>query len=151
VTAIEISESLIDVINANAQLNAVAITAKQANVFDYLSSQIRDRAEFDLIILDPPSFTKAKDSVDSARRGYKEIHLRALQLLSPEGFLATFSCSHHVSREAFLEIIVDASVDSKRHVRIVKSLSQPLDHAILPHIPETEYLKGFLLQVLPGR
>jgi 23S rRNA (cytosine1962-C5)-methyltransferase len=151
VTAIEINDSLIDVINANAQLNGAAITAKQANVFDYLSSQIRDRAEFDLIILDPPSFTKARDSVNSARRGYKEIHLRALQLLSPEGFLATFSCSHHVSREAFLEIIADASVDSKRHVRIVKSLSQPLDHAILPHIPETEYLKGFLLQVLPGR
>jgi 23S rRNA (cytosine1962-C5)-methyltransferase len=151
VTAIEINDSLIDVINANAQLNGVAITAKQANVFDYLSSQIRDRAEFDLIILDPPSFTKAKDSVNSARRGYKEIHLRALQLLLPEGFLATFSCSHHISREAFLEIIVDAGVDSKRHVRIVKSLSQPLDHAILPHIPETEYLKGFLLQVLPGR
>jgi 23S rRNA (cytosine1962-C5)-methyltransferase len=151
VTAIEINDSLIDVINTNGQLNGVAITAKQANVFDYLSSQVRDRAEFDLIILDPPSFTKARDSVNSARRGYKEIHLRALQLLSPEGFLATFSCSHHVSREAFLEIIVDASVDSKRHVRIVKSLSQPLDHAILPHIPETEYLKGFLLQVLPGR
>ena len=151
VAAVEINHALVEVINKNAELNGVAITAKEANVFDFLSTQMRDRAEFDLIILDPPSFTKAKESVNSARRGYKEIHLRALQLLSPEGFLATFSCSHHVSREVFLEIIVDASVDSKRHVRIVKSLSQPLDHPILPHIPETEYLKGFLLQVLPAR
>jgi 23S rRNA (cytosine1962-C5)-methyltransferase len=151
VAAVEINHALVEVINKNAELNDVAITAKEANVFDFLSTQMRDRAEFDLIILDPPSFTKAKESVNSARRGYKEIHLRALQLLSPEGFLATFSCSHHVSREVFLEIIVDASVDSKRHVRIVKSLSQPLDHPILPHIPETEYLKGFLLQVLPAR
>jgi 23S rRNA (cytosine1962-C5)-methyltransferase len=149
--AVEINHALVDVINKNAELNGVAVTVKEANVFDFLSTQIRDRAEFDLIILDPPSFTKARESVNSARRGYKEIHLRALQLLSPEGFLATFSCSHHVSREVFLGIIVDASVDSKRHVRIVKSLSQPLDHPILPHIPETEYLKGFLLQVLPGR
>ncbi|HYY26375.1 MAG TPA: class I SAM-dependent rRNA methyltransferase [Chthoniobacterales bacterium] len=151
VAAVEINHALVEVINKNAELNGVAITAKEANVFDFLSTQMRDRAEFDLIILDPPSFTKAKESVNSARRGYKEIHLRALQLLSPEGFLATFSCSHHVSREVFLEIIVDASVDSKRHVRIVKSLSQPLDHPILPHIPETEYLKGFLLQALPAR
>jgi 23S rRNA (cytosine1962-C5)-methyltransferase len=150
-TAVEINASLINVIKENAQLNEVLVTAKEANVFDYLSTRIRDRVGFDLIILDPPSFTKAKESISGARRGYKEIHLRALQLLSPEGFLATFSCSHHVSREAFLEIIVDASVDSKRHVRIVKSLSQPLDHPVLPHIPETEYLKGFLLQVLPGR
>jgi 23S rRNA (cytosine1962-C5)-methyltransferase len=150
-TAVEINAALVNMINENARLNGVEVTAKEANVFDYLSSQIRDRAEFDLIILDPPSFTKAKDSISGARRGYKEIHLRALQLLSPEGFLATFSCSHHVSREAFLETIVEASVDSKRHVQIVKSLSQPLDHPVLPHIPETEYLKGFLFRVLPGR
>lgn len=151
VTAVEISGSLVKLIDENAQLNGVTITTKEANVFDYLSDQIRDRVQFDLIVLDPPSFTKTKESLNSARRGYKEIHLRALQLLPPEGCLATFSCSHHVSREMFLEMIVDASVDAKRHVRILKSLSQPLDHPILPHLPETEYLKGFLLQLLPGR
>ncbi len=151
VTAVEISESLVKLIDENAQLNGVTITTKVANVFDYLSDQIRENVQFDLIVLDPPSFTKSKESLNSARRGYKEIHLRALQLLPPEGYLATFSCSHHVSREMFLEMIVDASVDAKRHVRILKSLSQPLDHPILPHIPETEYLKGYLLQVLPGR
>ena len=151
VTAVEISDSLVKQIDENAQLNGVTITTKEANVFDYLSDQIRDNIQFDLIVLDPPSFTKSKESLNNARRGYKEIHLRALQLLPPEGYLATFSCSHHVSREMFLEMIVDASVDAKRHVRILKSLAQPLDHPILPHIPETEYLKGYLLQVLPGR
>lgn len=151
VTAVEISGSLVKLVDENAQLNGVTITTKEANVFDFLSDQIRDRVQFDLIVLDPPSFTKTKESLNSARRGYKEIHLRALQLLPPEGYLATFSCSHHVSREMFLEMIVEASVDAKRHVRILKSLSQPLDHPILPHLPETEYLKGFLLQVLPGR
>jgi 23S rRNA (cytosine1962-C5)-methyltransferase len=151
VTAVEIGGSLVTLIDENAQLNGVTITTKKANVFDYLSELIRDRVQFDLIILDPPSFTKTKESLNSARRGYKEIHLRALQLLPPEGYLATFSCSHHVSREMFLEMIVEASVDAKRHVRILKSLFQPLDHPILPHLPETEYLKGFLLQLLPGR
>jgi 23S rRNA (cytosine1962-C5)-methyltransferase len=151
VTAVEISGHQVKQIKENAQLNGVTITTIEENVFDYLSSQIRENAQFDLIILDPPSFTKSKESLNSARRGYKEIHLRALQLLSPNGYLATFSCSHHVSREMFLEMIVDASVDAKRYVRIVKYLSQPLDHPVLPHIPETEYLKGYLLQVLPGR
>jgi 23S rRNA (cytosine1962-C5)-methyltransferase len=151
VTAVEISGQLVKLIDENAQLNRVTITTAEANVFDYLSNRIRDNVQFDLIILDPPSFTKSKESVNSALRGYKEIHLRALQLLPPDGYLATFSCSHHVSRETFLEMIVDASVDAKRHVRIVKYLSQPLDHPILPHIPETEYLKGYILQVLPGR
>jgi 23S rRNA (cytosine1962-C5)-methyltransferase len=151
VTAVEISGHQVKQIKENAQLNGVTITTVEENVFDYLSRQIRENAQFDLIILDPPSFTKSKESLNSARRGYKEIHLRALQLLSPNGYLATFSCSHHVSREMFLEMIVDASVDAKRYVRIVKYLSQPLDHPVLPHIPETEYLKGYLLQVLPGR
>ena len=151
VTAVEINDDLVKSINENAQLNGVTITTEEANVFDYLAKEIQENVQFDLIVLDPPSFTKSKESLNSAWRGYKEIHLRALQLLPPDGFLATFSCSHHVSREMFLEMIVDASVDAKRHVRILKYLSQPLDHPILPHIPETEYLKGYLLQVLPAR
>jgi 23S rRNA (cytosine1962-C5)-methyltransferase len=151
VTAVEISGDLVKSIDENAQLNGVTITTEEANVFDYLAREIQENVQFDLIVLDPPSFAKSKDSLNSAWRGYKEIHMRALQLLPPDGFLATFSCSHHVSREMFQEMIVDASVDAKRHVRILKYLSQPLDHPILPHIPETEYLKGYLLQVLPGR
>jgi 23S rRNA (cytosine1962-C5)-methyltransferase len=151
VSAVEISADLVQSINQNAQRNEVSITAQEANAFDFLARSIHEKSEYDLIVLDPPSFAKSKDSLDSAWRGYKEIHLRALQLLAPEGFLATFSCSHHVSREMFLEMIVDASVDAKKHVRTLKQFSQPLDHPVLPHIPETEYLKGFLFQVLPGR
>jgi 23S rRNA (cytosine1962-C5)-methyltransferase len=151
VSAVEISADLVQSINQNAQRNEVSITAQEANAFDFFARSIHEKSEYDLIVLDPPSFAKSKDSLDSAWRGYKEIHLRALQLLAPEGFLATFSCSHHVSREMFLEMIVDASVDAKKHVRTLKQFSQPLDHPVLPHIPETEYLKGFLFQVLPGR
>jgi 23S rRNA (cytosine1962-C5)-methyltransferase len=151
VTAVEINADLVQSINKNAQRNEVSITTEATNAFDFLAGCIQEKTQYDLIILDPPTFAKSKESLNSAWRGYKDIHLRALQLLTPEGFLATFSCSHHVSREMFLEMIVDASVDAKRHVRILKQFSQPLDHPILPHIPETEYLKGFLFQVLPGR
>lgn len=151
VTAVEISSNLVKSINQNALLNGVTITTEEANVFDYLADQVKQQVQFDLVILDPPSFTKSKDSLNSAWRGYKEIHLRALQLLPPEGFLVTFSCSHRVSREMFLEMILDTCVDAKRSVRILKYFSQPLDHPILLQIPETEYLKGFLLQVVPAR
>ena len=151
VTAVEINSELVAAIEKNAQRNNLHLTAIAANVFDYLTSLPEREARFDLVILDPPSFARTKETLGSAWRGYKEIHLRALQLLSPEGFLVTFSCSHHVSREMFLEMIVQASVDAKRSVRILKYLSQPLDHPILPHLPETEYLKGFILQALPGR
>ncbi|MGA8655733.1 MAG: class I SAM-dependent rRNA methyltransferase [Chthoniobacterales bacterium] len=151
VTAVEINGDLVRAIEENARRNNVHLTAIAANVFDYLTSLLEREARFDLVILDPPSFAKTKDALGSAWRGYKEIHLRALQLLSPEGILVTFSCSHHVSRAMFLEMIVQASVDAKRLLRILKCLSQPLDHPILPHLPETEYLKGFILQALPGR
>ena len=151
VTAVEINADLVKAIKENARRNEVQVVARAANAFDFLVHGLQEKTPYDLIVLDPPSFAKSKESVGSAWRGYKEIHLRALQLLAPEGFLVTFSCSHHVSREMFLEMVVDASVDAKRHVRILKQFSQPLDHPILPHIPETEYLKGFLFQVLPGR
>jgi 23S rRNA (cytosine1962-C5)-methyltransferase len=151
VTAIEINADLVQSINQNARRNEVRITTRATNAFDFLAQCIREKTRYDLIILDPPSFAKSKDSLGSAWRGYKEIHLRALQILASEGLLVTFSCSHHVSREMFLQMVVDASVDAKRHVRMLKQFSQPLDHPILPHIPETEYLKGFLLKILPGR
>lgn len=149
--AVESNAELVQQIRLNAACNHVAVEAVQANAFDYLSSAVDRRESFDLVILDPPSFTKSRGTVDSAWRGYKEIHRRALQLLSPHGLLATFSCSHHVTREMFRDMLVDASVDAKRFVRVLRFLSQPLDHPILPHMPETEYLKGFLLQALPGR
>jgi 23S rRNA (cytosine1962-C5)-methyltransferase len=150
-TAVESNEALAQAIERNARLNGVEIDARAENVFDFLTAQIEQESKYDLIVLDPPSFAKSRDTLNSAWRGYKEIHLRALQLLSEEGLLVTFSCSHHVTREMLLDVVVEASVDARRHLRLIKSLSQPLDHPVLPHLPETEYLKGFIFQRLPGR
>jgi len=151
VAVVEIGENLASIIQENARLNNVSLTVYTRNVFDFLAEQVAKGENYDLIILDPPSFTRSRETLSNARRGYKEIHLRALQLLAPEGLLVTFSCSHHISRSMLLEIAVEASVDAKRYLRLIKSLSQPLDHPVLPHLPETEYLKGFIFQLLPGR
>jgi 23S rRNA (cytosine1962-C5)-methyltransferase len=150
-TAVESNEALTRSIEQNARLNGVHIHARADNVFDFLTSQVEQASQYDLIVLDPPSFAKSRESLNSAWRGYKEIHLRALQLLADDGLLVTFSCSHHVSREMLLEVVVEASIDAKRHLRMIKPLGQPLDHPILPHLPETEYLKGFIFQRMPGR
>jgi 23S rRNA (cytosine1962-C5)-methyltransferase len=151
VTVVEIGENLAPIIEQNARLNHVTLSVYTRNVFDFLSEQVRKGETYDLIILDPPSFTRSRETLGNARRGYKEIHLRALQILAPDGLLATFACSHHISRSMLQEIVVEASIDAKRQVRLIRSLSQPPDHPILPHIPETEYLKGFIFQLLPGR
>lgn len=87
----------------------------------------------------------------NAMRGYKEIHLRGIKLLARDGILATYCCSHHATRELFLQNIVDASVDAKRTLRLVENHGQRLDHPVLPAIPETEYLKGFVLGVVASR
>ena len=121
----------------------------QTNVFDWLKQATAAAPHekviprFDLIILDPPSFTRSRSSVSDALRGYKEIHLRALKLLKRGGRLATFCCSHHVDAKTFEEVIVDAALDARRLLRRVAIYSQAPDHPIVPSIPETEYLKGF--------
>lgn len=151
VTAVEISADAAAQINANASRNEAPVETVTANVFDYLKQREAEGAQYDLIILDPPSFTKTKDKLQDAMRGYKEIHLRAFKLLSPTGLLATFSCSHHVGGEQFREMICESLVDAKRSARLLESYRQNADHPILATIPETEYLKGFLLEMAPGR
>ena len=148
VTCVDISAEAIAAVRRNADLNDLQVEPVEANAFDYLKNCEK---QFDLIILDPPSFTRSKKTLGDAMRGYKEIHLRALKLLDHDGYLATFSCSHHVSRELFLNNVRDAAVDARRTLRLVESYSQRADHPILPTIPETEYLKGFCFQLLPGR
>ncbi|EDY19224.1 conserved hypothetical protein [Chthoniobacter flavus Ellin428] len=122
-----------------------------ANVFDLLKDLERQQARYDLIILDPPSFTKSKGKLGDAMRGYKEIHLRALKLLNTDGLLATFCCSHHVTSEIFKEVINEAAVDAKKTLRQLEYYSQGADHPIVTTIPETEYLKGWLFELAPGR
>ena len=103
---------------------------------------------YDLIILDPPSFTRSKGSLRDAMRGYKEIHLRALKLMRPGGLLSTYSCSHHVSRADFRLMIVDAAMDAKRTLRQVLFHGQRPDHPVVPSLPETEYLKGYTYELM---
>lgn len=156
VTAIEQSAEAVQVATRNAAANSVASQCEfiTANVFDWFKSAAAkaaasDSGLYDLVILDPPSFTRTRNEVEDALRGYKEIHLRAMRLLRPGGVLATFCCSHHVSRELFMSVITDAAMDSHCALRLLENFSQSPDHPVLPAIPETEYLKGFALQVLP--
>jgi 23S rRNA (cytosine1962-C5)-methyltransferase len=148
VTCVDISGEAIAAVGENARLNNLEVEAIEANVFDFLKAC---ENQYDLIILDPPSFTRSKKALADAMRGYKEINLRALKLLDRDGYLSTYSCSHHVTRSHFFNTINDASVDAKRSLRLVKSHSQRSDHPILLSIPETEYLKGFTFQVIPPR
>jgi 23S rRNA (cytosine1962-C5)-methyltransferase len=150
VEAVEISEPAIMRARRNVDLNGLGgkVEFTCANAFDVLKKYDGEKRQFDVVVLDPPTFTRTKDKVDDALRGYKEINLRALKMLSPGGILATFSCSHHIDTELFREVLVAAAADAKRPVRLVKVLTQSRDHPILPAIPETEYLKGLLVQVI---
>ena len=105
-------------------------------------------ARYDVIVLDPPSFTRTRAAVEDALRGYKEIHLRALKLLKRGGTLATFCCSHHVDANLFQHVILSAAFDARKILRRVATYSQSPDHPIIPSIPETEYLKGFAFEVV---
>ena len=151
VTALDISAPAVEQVRLNAAANGLAVTAVECNVFDFLKEKEDLETRYDLVILDPPSFTKSKGRVHDALRGYKEIHLRALKLLSPDGLLATFCCSHHLSQEAFQSVINAAAVDAKKTLRHLQSYTQGLDHPVIPTIPESAYLKGGLYELVPGR
>jgi 23S rRNA (cytosine1962-C5)-methyltransferase len=150
------SAEVIEASKRNAQLNGLAdkCSFEAVNVFDWLKAQTVVKPNekviprFDLIILDPPSFTRNRAAVPDALRGYKEIHLRALKLLKPDGVLATFCCSHHVNAELFQEVVLAAAYDARRLLRRVAVYGQSPDHPVLPAIAETEYLKGFAFEMV---
>lgn len=148
VTAVDISEPATEVAKHNAIISGAKIECIAENCFDYLKRNEAAGARHDLIILDPPSFTKTKSSVRDALRGYKEIHLRAMKMLEPGGIFATFTCSHHVSAGEFHSSITDAAVDAKKTLRRVATYTQRTDHPILATIPETEYLRGYAYEVV---
>ncbi len=137
-----------------AGVNGVAerCSFETVNVFDWLKSQTAVKPHekvvprWDMIILDPPSFTRNRASVPDALRGYKEIHLRSLKLLKTGGTLATFCCSHHVDAGLFQDTVLSAAFDTRRILRRIATFSQSPDHPIIPMIPETEYLKGFAFE-----
>lgn len=131
---------------AAAAQAGLEVTWIEANAFDWLREAERARRQYDLIVLDPPSFTRTKDQVPGALRGYHELHLRALKMLPRGGLLATYCCSHHLSREAWREMLLAAAKDCGAQLRLVRELGQGADHPVLLHVPETEYLKGFLVE-----
>jgi len=151
VAAVEENSENVAAGKRNAERNGLKLRWIEQDVFAFLRGAEKAEAEYDLIILDPPSFTKTKSGLKDALRGYRELHLRAFKLLSKNGLLATFSCSHHVSETAFAETIADALVDARRSARRLRRFEQALDHPVLPTIPETEYFKGVLLEMMPGR
>ncbi|HEX5398554.1 MAG TPA: class I SAM-dependent rRNA methyltransferase [Verrucomicrobiae bacterium] len=150
------SAEAIEASRRNAATNGLAdrCSFEAVNVFDWLKAQTAVKPHekvvprFDLIILDPPSFTRNRASVPDALRGYKEIHLRALKLLKPGGVLATFCCSHHVNAALFQDTLLSAAFDTRHILRRVAIYSQGPDHPVIPMIPETEYLKGFAFETV---
>lgn len=149
VTAVEISEAACAQISANAQRNQLKnVNVVAANAFDFLRDTLDEGKKFDTIVLDPPSFAKNKGAVEAAVRGYKEINLRAMQLLNPGGILITASCTHHVDEERFEEMLDSAAADAKRRVQIVEKRGAGKDHPVLLSLRETRYLKCFVLRVL---
>jgi 23S rRNA (cytosine1962-C5)-methyltransferase len=151
VSGVEESSENIAAAKGNAARNNLKARWIEQDVFQFLRAAEKAGAQYDLIVLDPPSFTKTRSGLRDALRGYRELHMRAFKLLSREGLLATFSCSHHVSDVAFSQTISDALVDARRSARRLRRFEQGPDHPVLPTIPETEYFKGFLLEMMPGR
>jgi len=142
------SESALEQIKRNREQNpGPPLQTHQANVFDFLKAQQEQGSLWDSVVLDPPAFVKSRKALSKAKGGYKEINLRAMKILRSGGILATFSCSQNLSRDEFIEVLHDAATDAKRRVTVVEELGQPPDHPWDLAIPETRYLKGFVLRV----
>jgi Predicted SAM-dependent methyltransferases len=149
VTALDSSGPALARAAENAERNSLAnISFVEANAFDYLREKEREGTTFDTIVLDPPAFAKTRSALPGAIRGYKDINLRAMRLLAPGGLLYTASCSFHLTRSLFLEMLQDAAADSGRRIAIRALTGQPIDHPEVLTIPETGYIKGALLEVM---
>jgi 23S rRNA (cytosine1962-C5)-methyltransferase len=149
VTAVDTSAESIAQGRTNALLNGVTnVEFIEANVFDLLREMEQGGRRFDLICLDPPAFAKNRSSLSGAKGGYKELNLRAMKLLKPEGVLVTSSCSFHLSESAFVTILQQAAHDARRYVQVLERRGQSRDHPVLIGMPETHYLKCFILRIL---
>ena len=150
VTAVDVSESAVELARANARLNGLEerMDFLACDVFDLLPRLLEEHAHYDLVILDPPAFTKSRRTVKSAERGYKEINYRAMRLLPRGGYLATCSCSHFMEPELFERMLRSAARDANVRLREVEVRKQACDHPILWNVPETEYLKFYIFQIV---
>jgi 23S rRNA (cytosine1962-C5)-methyltransferase len=148
VVSLDSSQPALDILDKNLQLNGIRnVTKLHANVFDKLKEFSAAGERFDFIVLDPPPFAKSKGQIGGARRGYKDLNLRATQCLNEGGYLATFSCSYNYSEEEFLHSIRLAAADAKKELRVLAKLGQAKDHPPCVTFPESNYLKGFMLQL----
>ncbi len=148
VTAVEMQAGAVALLRENALLNrSENLEVVEANAFDYLRDRSEEEPAFDLVVLDPPAFAKNKDALPAARRGYKEVNLRALQVLRPGGILVTASCSYHLPEEALEAIVLDAANDAGRRVQVLERRGAGRDHPVLLGVPETRYLKCLFLRV----
>ena len=149
VRGIDIKEEWLDMAGKNAALNGVSANTEfvSGNVFDTLREINNSGEKFDIIILDPPSFLKTKESLAGASKGYKDLNLYAMKTLNEGGMLCTFSCSHSMPNEIFADILNKAARDAKKKTAIIKRCHQAEDHPIVRAIPETEYLKGYFLKI----
>ena len=150
VTAVDISSSAIELARANAEKNGLSdkIDFLCTDVFDLLPLLCEKPAEYDFIILDPPAFTKSRKTIANAERGYKEINYRAMRLLPRGGYLATCSCSHFMDNEKFIKMLLSAASDANVQLKLIEARQQAPDHPILLNVPETDYLKFYLFQVV---
>ena len=147
VLGLDSAEDAIAAARRNAQRNGVKAAFEVANVFDrFNDTASAGDALWDVIVLDPPPFAKSKSALAGAFRGYKEINLRALQRLAPGGVLATYSCSHHMGDAELRGVLAEAAADAKRRVQVLEFCHQPADHPVLVTMPESEYLRGYILR-----
>ncbi len=150
VTAVDVSESAVEMARRNAVLNGLEdrMDFLAADVFELLPRLCEERAKYDLVILDPPAFTKSRRTIRSAERGYREINYRAMRLLPRGGYLATCSCSHFMESENFEYMLKNAAKDANVRLREVEVRKQAPDHPILWNVPETSYLKFYVFQIV---
>jgi 23S rRNA (cytosine1962-C5)-methyltransferase len=149
VEGIDMAPAAVESARRNQQLNSISNAHfREGNTFDLLKEYDEAGRRFEMIILDPPAFAKNRDSVPAARRGYKEINLRALKLLKPGGYLLTCSCSYHITEPLFLQILAEAANDARKNIVVVERRTQAQDHPILLTMPETQYLKCMIVKVL---
>ncbi|MGE5646949.1 MAG: class I SAM-dependent rRNA methyltransferase [Acidobacteriota bacterium] len=149
VDAIDSSAAALEIAERNRKANAIGnVSFREADVFDFLGGRRGTGRRYSTIVLDPPAFAKSRESVEGAARGYKEINLRALQILEPGGVLVACSCSHHVSEAMLLEIVASAALDAGRTLRVLERRTQAQDHPILLTVPETHYLKCLIFEAI---
>jgi 23S rRNA (cytosine1962-C5)-methyltransferase len=150
VVGIDISGRAVEQAGRNAQLNGVAdrVRIEECDAFERLRSLHQEGRRFGVIVMDPPAFVKSRRNIAEATKGYLTVNRRALELLEPGGYLITCSCSYHMGREAFREMLIQAARLAKREVRLVETCSQAADHPVLLSFPESEYLKCFVLQAV---